>query len=90
MCQNPFTPAFGGKPQHFFGRRSELSLVGDALDNSLSPHRALFITGNRGCGKTALLEQVSELAIAHKWLAVDVHAEDALMSAVKKLAGGAA
>lgn len=88
MCQNPFTPAFGGKPQHFFGRRSELSLVGDALDNSLSPHRALFITGNRGCGKTALLEQVSELAIAHKWLAVDVHAEDALMSAVKKLAGG--
>lgn len=86
--QNPFTPAFGGKPQHFFGRSEELALIEDALENEFSPYRALFVTGNRGCGKTSMLEQVSEKACAHGWLAVDVHAEDALMSAVKKLTGG--
>lgn len=86
---NPFTPAFGGKPQHFFGRASELALIADALDNEFSPYRALFITGNRGCGKTALLEQISELASERGWLSVDVHAEDAALSAIKKLTGGA-
>lgn len=88
MNKNPFTPAFGGKPQHFFGRAAELSLIEDALDNELSPYRALFITGNRGCGKTALLEQASERAVDRKWVSVDVHAEDALMAVVRKLAGG--
>ncbi|WP_165249595.1 ATP-binding protein [Adlercreutzia sp. ZJ141] len=85
---NPFTPAFGGKPQHFFGRTEELALIENAFENEFSPYRALFITGNRGCGKTSILEQVSEKACAHGWLAVDVHAEEALMSAVKKLTGG--
>ena len=86
--KNPFTPAFGGKPQHFFGRVAELSLIEDALDNELSPYRALFITGNRGCGKTALLEQASERAADRRWASIDVHAEDALMAVVRKLAGG--
>lgn len=88
MKRNPFTPAFGGKPQHFFGRVAELSLIEDALDNELSPYRALFITGNRGCGKTALLEQASERAVDRTWMSIDVHAEDALMAVVRKLAGG--
>lgn len=88
MNTNPFTPSFGGKPQYFFGRNSELSLIGEALSNELSPHRALFITGNRGCGKTALLEQASRMAEACGWMAIDVHAEDALLSTVHKLAGG--
>ncbi|MDO4289848.1 MAG: ATP-binding protein [Eggerthellaceae bacterium] len=88
MDKNPFTPAFGGKPQHFFGRAVELALIEDALENELSPHRALFVTGNRGCGKTSLLEQASGMAQRHGWVAVDVHAEDSVMSVVKKLAGG--
>ena len=86
--RNPFTPAFGGRPQHFFGRTAELAMVNDALENDFSPYRALFITGNRGCGKTSMLEQTSERASAHRWLSVDVHAEDALISTVKRLAGG--
>lgn len=59
---NLFTPAFGGLPQVFFGRKSELDFAQAALGNENSPHKAFFITGNRGCGKTTLLERVSRLA----------------------------
>jgi hypothetical protein len=87
---NPFTPAFGGKPQHFFGRRDELALSQEALENEFSPHRALFITANRGFGKTALLEKMSEQAAAARWITVDVHSTDAARSIIMSLQGGSA
>lgn len=56
-ARNLFSSAFGGLPQVFFGRKNELAFAQVALDNDNSPHRAFFITGNRGCGKTTLLER---------------------------------
>lgn len=88
--KNPFTPAFGGKPQHFFGRADELALSQEALDNEFSPHRALFVTANRGFGKTALLEKMSEQAAAARWITVDVHSTDASRSIIMSLQGGLA
>ena len=79
---NPFNPSFGGKPQCFFGRRRELDIVSDALENPNSPYRALFFTGNRGCGKTALLERLSGLASGAGWLCVDVHSANASLSPI--------
>lgn len=84
---NPFSPSFGGKPQYFFGRRRELDIVSEALANPNSPYRTLFFTGNRGCGKTALLERLSMLATDAKWLSVDVHSANASESIVRKLVG---
>ena len=84
---NPFNPSFGGKPQYFFGRRRELDIVSGALENPNSPYRALFFTGNRGCGKTALLERLSGLASEAGWLCVDVHSANASESIVRKLVG---
>ena len=84
---NPFNPSFGGRPQHFFGRKQELSIVSDALGNHNSPYRTLFFTGNRGCGKTALLERLSGLAGNAKWLTIDVHSANASQSIVRKLIG---
>ena len=57
MFENPFVPVFGGKPDFFFGRKELLNRFTFALVDRGSEDRALFITGNRGCGKTALLEQ---------------------------------
>lgn len=59
MFQNPFTPLFGGKPECFFGRSRVLSRFDVAMSDRGSDDRALFITGSRGYGKTALLEQLS-------------------------------
>lgn len=85
---NLFSPAFGGLPQVFFGRTDELSFALDALDNENSPRRAFFITGNRGCGKTTLLEKISSLAAKHGWMTIDIHSSHVCQSVMEALAGG--
>ena len=85
--QNPFTPMFGGKPQHFFGRSLELNIVKHAIADGNSPYRVIFVTGNRGCGKTALLEQFSITAREAGWTTVDVHSAHASEDIVRRLAG---
>ena len=72
MLRNPFTPVFGGKPDCFFGRKNILRRFEAALVDRGSEDRALFITGSRGYGKTALLEQLSRRASDAGWLSVDV------------------
>lgn len=90
MIENPFTPAFGGKPAFFFGREYELSLIEEALNNEFSPYRTMFLTANRGYGKTALLEQASIMAQQKHWLTVDVHSMNAATAVIKQLTGGTA
>lgn len=55
MFSNPFTPIFGGRPDFFFGRKAVLTRFDAAMVDQGSEDRVLFVTGNRGCGKTALL-----------------------------------
>lgn len=86
--RNVFTPSFGGLPQLFFGRKDELGFARAAIDNENSPHRAFFITGNRGCGKTTLLEKISQIASKRGWLAIDVHSSHASQAIMEALAGG--
>lgn len=87
MLNNPFTPVFGGKPDFFFGRQSLLKQFDRALEVRGSDYRSLFITGARGSGKTALLEQLSLKARRKGWKTIDVGAEHALASVVRQLAG---
>lgn len=87
MLNNPFTPVFGGKPDFFFGRQDLLKRFDRALEVRGSDYRSLFITGARGSGKTALLEQLSLKARRKGWKTVDVGAEHALASVVRQLAG---
>lgn len=85
MFANPFVPIFGGKPDFFFGRDSILSRFSYALTDRGSEDRALFITGNRGCGKTTLLEQLSQMASATGWQTIDLNAEKALVGFTRSL-----
>ena len=62
MFTNPFSTIFGGKPGVFFGRKDILARFKAAMVDEGSEDRALFITGNRGSGKTALLEQLTQVA----------------------------
>lgn len=72
MFSNPFTPLFGGRPDSFFGREGILRRFDRALVDKGSDDRALFITGSRGYGKTALLEQLSVRAKARGLKVIDV------------------
>lgn len=86
--RNLFTPAFGGLPKVFFGRKREMAFARAALQNANSPYRAFFITGNRGCGKTTLLEKISQMAAADRWVTIDVHSTHATQAIIENLAGG--
>lgn len=87
MLTNPFTPIFGGKPDFFFGRKDILSRFETALIDRGSDYRALFITGTRGYGKTALLEQLSQRAGAAGWRVIDLGSDSPIENIVRQLAG---
>ena len=87
MFANPFSPIFGGKPGVFFGRERILDLFDHAMIDTGSDDRALFITGTRGSGKTALLEQLSIRAGAKKRVVIDLGPENMIAQLIYELAG---
>ena len=50
-----------------------------------SEDRTLFVTGTRGCGKTSLVERLSQQARSNGWLVFDVNAENALASLFRQV-----
>lgn len=84
---NPFNPSFGGMPEHFFGRTDYITTVRNALSDAYSPERVLFFTGNRGCGKTALLERLSQVAHEEGWYTADVHSAHAVEELRSRIVG---
>lgn len=85
MFNNPFTPVFGGKPDFFFGRKELLARFDRALEVRGSEDRALFITGTRGSGKTALVEQFIQRAESAGWDVFDVSGETALPNLFRQI-----
>ena len=87
MFSNPFSPIFGGKPGVFFGRDNILKLFDLAMIDVGSDERAMFITGTRGSGKTALLEQLSIKAGNKKRVVIDLGPDNMIDQLVHELAG---
>ena len=87
MFENPFSPIFGGKPDVFFGRKSILNRFDQAMIDPGSNDRAMFITGTRGSGKTALLEQLSIRAQGKKRTTIDLGPENTIAQLIHVLAG---
>ena len=85
MFLNPFSPIFGGKPDVFFGREKILNLFDHAMIDLGSDDRAMFITGTRGSGKTALLEQLSIRAKAKKRKVIDLGPDNTIAQIIYEL-----
>lgn len=69
MGTNPFRPSFGTSPPWLAGRDELLALFADGLDEGPgAPARALLLTGQRGMGKTVLLNGVEDLARTRGWV----------------------
>jgi hypothetical protein len=67
--RNPFRPTFGVSPTVMAGRSSLLSAFGLGLaEGPGSPYRALIISGARGVGKTVLLNELEDSALAQGWV----------------------
>ena len=68
MRRNPFKPSAGVNPPLLVGREQVLADFQQGLFNGVGdPHRLLRITGNRGAGKTVLLNALGEKAASLKW-----------------------
>ena len=87
MFTNYFSPIFGGKPGVFFGRSEILQLFDHAMIDKGSEDRAMFITGTRGSGKTALLEQFSIRATQKNRTVIDLGPENTISQLVFALSG---
>ena len=85
MFDNPFTPLFGGRPGFFFGREGILRRFDRAMSDYGSDDRALFITGSRGYGKAALLEQLSMRARAQGRKVIDVGSDNPIGGIMRHL-----
>lgn len=63
--ENPYKPGSGGRPPVLVGREAEMALAESQIDQAQAgrtPSRALFFTGQRGMGKTALLRMCAQEA----------------------------
>lgn len=66
---NPFRPTFGASPHHWAGRQRILDDFTIGINGgSGDPHRSLVIGGARGIGKTVLLTELEDIAIAQGWV----------------------
>jgi hypothetical protein len=71
MSRSPFRPSFGTTPPLLAGRDAIAGEIGDALDAGPGARgRAALFTGNRGIGKTVMLNETEALARERGWLVV--------------------
>jgi hypothetical protein len=82
-ARSPFRPSFGTSPPVLAGRDAIAAEIGDALDAGPgAAGRAVLFTGNRGIGKTVMLNEVEALARERGWVVV---AETATVGLVDRL-----
>ncbi len=66
---NPFSPTFGTTPPLLAGRGKAMARFSEALDTGPThPDYTLLITGDRGTGKTALLNALEARAADRGWM----------------------
>lgn len=86
---NPFSPAFGSTPPLLAGRDDVLGRFAEAAQAGPShPDYTLLLTGERGSGKTALLNALEADAAARGWPVIAVASASEPVSA--RVARGAA
>ena len=81
-ADNPFSPTFGTTPPLLAGRDEVLTRFSEALDTGPThPDYTLLITGERGAGKTALLNALEAKATDRGWMTVTAAASSEPVSA---------
>ena len=69
--RSPFRPSFGVTPPLVAGRDAIISEIADALESGPgAAGRAMLFTGNRGIGKTVMLNEAEAEARTRGWVVV--------------------
>lgn len=82
VAVNPFTPGFGEYPRVQAGRREIQAKWRKAFHPGISHHpaRETLLLGDRGVGKTVLLDTVYDIAAEYGWKVVEVAGPGELLS----------
>lgn len=68
---SPFTPTFGVMPPALAGRQPMINAFAAGLDGMPgNEYRAMFLTGQRGMGKTVMLNAFREVADSRQWATI--------------------
>lgn len=85
---NPFKPTAGANPPLLVGRDDVLTELSDGLDDGPgAPGRLTLITGQRGAGKTVMLNAAEQLAAERQWAIVSETATRGLVARLTLAAG---
>lgn len=77
---NPFKPTAGANPPLLVGRDDAIVDLADAFDDGPgAPGRLTLITGQRGAGKTVLLNVAEQLAAERQWVVISETATPGLV-----------
>lgn len=72
---NPFSPTFGASPPVLVGRDEILDALDDAfVTGPTHPEYTTLLLGNRGAGKTVMLNAIEDLALQHGWVKMSLNA----------------
>lgn len=78
--RSPFRPSFGTSPPTVAGRDAVVAEIADALDSGPGARgRAVLFTGNRGIGKTVMLNETEAVARERGWVVVSETATPGLL-----------
>ena len=77
VVHNPFTPTFGASPLVVGDRDQLVAQIRSALETGpRHPAYTTLATGERGMGKTVLLNEIEDMAHRQGWLVLDATATD--------------
>jgi hypothetical protein len=80
VARSPFRPSFGTNPPVVSGRDAVVAEFEDALDSGPGARgRAVLFTGNRGIGKTVMLNESEAVAKERGWVVVSETATPGLL-----------
>ena len=81
---NPFRPTAGVSPPELVGRELVLDQFAEAMDAGPGhPTRLALLAGQRGIGKTVLLNEIGEVAAVRGWHVIDLTASPGLVQRVE-------
>ncbi|MDN4474433.1 ATP-binding protein [Demequina sp. SYSU T00192] len=80
---NPFKPTAGAVPPLLVGRDALLAEVDEGIRAGAGhPARITIFTGARGTGKTVMLTEAGDRAMAHGWLVIDESASPGMLARI--------
>ncbi|WPF67165.1 MULTISPECIES: ATP-binding protein [unclassified Corynebacterium] len=77
---NPFRPGFGESPTVWAGRAPILDNFARAVETPGATGRTVLINGSRGIGKTALLNELEDIAATRGWIVLRAPSHAAMLT----------